>query len=74
MLDQTYYKKADEIISQHGLEPEILYHKSFSPGSEILPDERTYTSQAASFRLPHNHPDSLPADPILSHEIFPELR
>ena len=32
------------------------------------------TAEAASFRLPHNHPDSLPADPILSHEIFPELR
>ena len=24
MLDQTYYKKADEIISQHGLEPASL--------------------------------------------------
>ena len=24
MLDQTYYKKADEIISQHGIEPASL--------------------------------------------------
>lgn len=72
--DYTYKYNLSQVLQDVPQNPEILYHKSFSPGSEILPDERTYTSQAASFRLPHNHPDSLPADPILSHEIFPELR
>ncbi len=48
MLDQTYYKKADEIISQHGLEPASLIpiiqdiqseYRSLTGTSEVCGEE-----------------------------------
>ena len=39
MLDQTYYKKADEIISQHGLEPASLIPIIQDIQSEVCGEE-----------------------------------